>query len=140
MGGTNGEVTYIDDTMNPFPAIRFQEDTGAIAALRTKEKGDWKKLTLEEKKALYRASFCQTLVECEAPSGEWKNVLAGTLFLCSVCALLMVWIEKNCFDETPVTITDEAHQKAQIDRMIALRINPVEGLGSKYDYEKGKWK
>ncbi len=25
-------------------------------------------------------------------------------------------------------------------RMIALRINPIEGFTSNYDYEKGKWK
>ena len=42
--------------------------------MRKKEAGDWKKMTKEEKKALYRASFCQTLVEVEAPTGEWKSV------------------------------------------------------------------
>ncbi len=30
---------------------------------------------MEEKKQLYRASFCQTLSEVEAPTGEWKGVL-----------------------------------------------------------------
>merc|ERR1712107_191103 len=73
--GANGEVTYIDSVMAPFPAIRFKEDKGEIAALRTKEQGDWKKLTVEEKKALYRASFCQTLAEVEAPTGEGKSIL-----------------------------------------------------------------
>merc|ERR1719233_92545 len=70
----NGEVTYTDSVMHPFPAIRFKEDVGEIQALREKEKGDWKKLTLEEKKALYRASFCQTLSEMEAPDGDWKKL------------------------------------------------------------------
>ena len=32
---------------------RFKEDKGEIAALRTKEQGDWKKLTVEEKKVNY---------------------------------------------------------------------------------------
>merc|ERR1711915_776984 len=67
----NGEATYIDSVMHPFPAIRFKEDVGDVAKLREKEKGDWKKMTLEEKKAVYRASFCQTLSEVEAPTGEW---------------------------------------------------------------------
>ena len=31
---------------------RFKEDKGEIAALRTKEQGDWKKLTVEEKKVV----------------------------------------------------------------------------------------
>merc|ERR1712128_141141 len=65
--GMNGEAAYIDSVMSPFPAIRFKEDVGEIAALRVKEQGDWKKLTREEKKVLYRASFCQTLAEVEAP-------------------------------------------------------------------------
>lgn len=45
--GGNGEITYIDSVMSPFPAIRFKEDSGDIARLREKEKGDWKKLTKE---------------------------------------------------------------------------------------------
>lgn len=53
-------------------------------ALREKEKGDWNKLSLEEKKALYRASFCQTFAEFMAPSGEWKTVLGGVFVLCSL--------------------------------------------------------
>lgn len=44
-------------------------------ALREKEKGDWKKLSIEEKKAIYRASFRQTFSEMEAPTGEWKGVI-----------------------------------------------------------------
>ena len=36
---------------------RFKEDKGEIAALRTKEQGDWKKLTVEEKKVGYRKFY-----------------------------------------------------------------------------------
>ena len=46
-----------------FKYFRFQEDSAEILKLREKEKGDWKKLTLAEKKVLYRASFCQTIAE-----------------------------------------------------------------------------
>merc|ERR1712080_609391 len=77
--GQNGEITYFDSVMHPFPAIRFKEDAGDITALREKEKGDWKKMTVEEKKALYRASFCQTLAEVEAPTGEWKSIIGIAL-------------------------------------------------------------
>lgn len=34
----------------PYPAIRFREETDEIKKLREKEKGDWSKLTLDEKK------------------------------------------------------------------------------------------
>ena len=49
--GWNGLPTYVDRCEFPFPSIRFKETTPEILALREKEKGDWKKLTIEEKKA-----------------------------------------------------------------------------------------
>ena len=48
--GFNGNPTYIDREEWPAPAIRFKENTADVEALRQKEKGDWKKLTLDEKK------------------------------------------------------------------------------------------
>merc|ERR1712001_285246 len=77
--GYNGEESYIDDVMYPFPAIRFKEDTAEISMLREKEKGDWKKLTLEEKKQLYRASFCQTFTEVHSSDGDWKGLIGCVL-------------------------------------------------------------
>ena len=90
--GMNGEETYIDNWAFPFPAIRFKEDTDDILKLREKEKGDWKKLTLHEKKELYRSSFCQTLVEVKAPTGEWKAVFGLTLVAISLAMWMMIWV------------------------------------------------
>merc|ERR1712233_304989 len=132
--------SYFDSVMAPFPAIRFKEDVGEIALLREKEKGDWKKMTLEEKKALYRASFCQTLVEVEAPTGEWKSILGMVLVAVSVGIWGYFWMKSVVYGELPDSITSDEKQKAQIDRMIAIRSNPVEGIASNYDYEKGQWK
>ena len=119
---------------------RFKEDAGDIAKLREKEKGDWKKMTLEEKKVLYRASFCQTLAEVEAPTGEWKSIIGLTLVGISIGVRGYLWMKAFVYGELPSTITDEEKLKAQIERMIAMRANPVEGLTSNYDYEKGRWK
>ena len=55
--GYNGMETYADTFQAPFPAIRFKEETPEIAKIIAKEKGDWKKMTLEEKKALYEKLF-----------------------------------------------------------------------------------
>jgi hypothetical protein len=90
--GMNGEETYIDHWAYPFPAIRFKEDTADVLKLKEKEKGDWKKLTLHEKKELYRSSFCQTLVEVKAPTGEWKAVIGLTLMAISVALWGFVWV------------------------------------------------
>ena len=79
--GNTGEATYIDHPVHPFPAIRFKEDTPEISKLREKEKGDWKKMTVEEKKMLYRASFCQTFEEMNAPQAWWPGIIGGTLFM-----------------------------------------------------------
>ena len=39
----------------------------------------------------------------------------------------------------PHTISDEWRQ-AQLELMIAQNQGPVEGVSSKWDYEKGQWK
>ncbi|CAB0004170.1 unnamed protein product [Nesidiocoris tenuis] len=68
--GFNGQPNYMDRIDFPLPAVRWRPETPEIKELRQKEKGDWKNLTIAEKKALYRASFCQTLAEVEAPTGK----------------------------------------------------------------------
>lgn len=49
--GVNGGYMYVDRVDYPMPSIRFKENTAESDKLREKEKGDWKKLTLDEKKA-----------------------------------------------------------------------------------------
>lgn len=49
--GWNGMPTYQDREDFPCPAIRFRESTAEIVALREKELGDWKSLSMEDKKA-----------------------------------------------------------------------------------------
>merc|ERR1711911_474652 len=78
--GMNGQPNYIDRVDFPMPAIRYKEVDRDIQILKEKEKGDWKKLTIEEKKALYRASFCQTFSEMKAPTGEKVNCWAVSGF------------------------------------------------------------
>uniref|UniRef100_A0A1B6F1K2 Cytochrome c oxidase subunit 4 n=1 Tax=Cuerna arida TaxID=1464854 RepID=A0A1B6F1K2_9HEMI len=109
-------------------------------ALREKEKGDWKKLTLEEKKQLYRASFCQTFVEMDAPTGEWKTVTGCTLFFISVALWVFMGMKLFVYPkELPPTFSEE-RQQAQMQRMIDISVNPVEGFASHWDYEKNDWK
>ena len=91
--GINGEENYIDNVSAPFPAIRFKEDTPETLKLKEKEKGDWKHMTLEEKKALYRHSFCQTLTELHEPTGEWKKVAGITLFSISLAIWAIIWLK-----------------------------------------------
>jgi cytochrome c oxidase subunit 4 len=101
--GWNGEPIYQDRVDYPMPAIRFKENTPDVLvslfcfvmslwilmshllqALREKEKGCWKKMSVQEKKALYRASFCQTFSEMKYPTGEWKMHIGAALIAASL--------------------------------------------------------
>jgi len=137
--GFNGSANYADRIDFPMPAIRYKENTPDIQALKEKEKGDWSKLTLEEKKALYRASFCQTFAEMTAPTGEWKSILGITLMVSSLAVWMYLWMKLYVYSPLPETL-DQDRMEAQLKRMIDLRANPVEGVSSKWDYEKGDWK
>ena len=48
--GLKGRPEYFDLVMFPCPSIRWEADTTEIAGLRKKEQGDWKQLSVDEKK------------------------------------------------------------------------------------------
>ncbi|OWR48774.1 cytochrome c oxidase subunit 4 isoform 1, mitochondrial-like isoform X2 [Danaus plexippus] len=137
--GFNGRPNYVDRNDFPLPAVRFRADTPDVKALREKEKGDWRKLTLEEKKALYRASFCQTFAEFQAPTGEWKGALGWALVMASMSLWFYMAMKKFVYNPLPESFSEES-QKAQLKRMLDLKVNPVDGLSSKWDYENNRWK
>ncbi|XP_041972389.1 cytochrome c oxidase subunit 4 isoform 1, mitochondrial-like [Aricia agestis] len=137
--GYNGQPTYVDRPDFPMPAVRFRADTPDIKALREKERGDWRKLTVEEKKALYRASFCQTFAEFQAPTGEWKGALGWALMAASLSFWFFMGMKLFVYNPLPESFSEES-QKAQLKRMLDLHVNPVDGLSSKWDYENNRWK
>lgn len=138
--GMNGEPSYIDRPDFPCPAVRFLENKPDVLALREKEKSDWKTLSLDEKKALYRASFCSTFAEMESLSkGEWKSVLAGVIGCITMALWIIVGIKKFVYGDLPRTFNQE-WQEAMLKRMIDQQQGVVEGVSSKWDYEKKEWK
>jgi cytochrome c oxidase subunit 4 len=104
-----------------------------------KEQGDWKNLSLADKKALYRASFRQTYAEFEAPTGEWKSIVGQILIAFSVTGLAFTLIKHYVLPPLPHTITQEWQEK-QLEKMIRQRQGAVEGIASHWDYEKNDWK
>jgi len=136
--GHSGEPGYADSIIWPYPACRFKEPSSVSASLLKKEEGDWKNLTVEDKKALYRYNYCETFVEMQAPSGQWKSITGMVLFWFSLAIWSFVGL-KAIYPPLPETFSDE-HRLAQLKRMIDLRVGAVDGLGSTWDYEKGRWK
>ncbi|XP_078044978.1 cytochrome c oxidase subunit 4 isoform 1, mitochondrial isoform X2 [Augochlora pura] len=128
--GPNGAEEYIDRLDCPMPAIRFKANTPEIMALREKEKGDWKKLSIQEKKSLYRASFCQTITEISAPTGIWKAEVALALLGVTFSIWLFYFLKVFAYPPLPVTF-DEEHRLAQLERMQLLEVNPISGISSK---------
>ena len=128
--GFNGEANYMDRVDFPMPAIRFKANTPDIMALRQKEKGDWKKLSIQEKKELYRASYCQTFAEMQAPTGEWKGQIGTTLLFVAGSIWLFFFFKQFAYSPLPITF-DEEHRLAQLERMKLLQVNPITGLSSK---------
>ncbi|XP_050496918.1 cytochrome c oxidase subunit 4 isoform 1, mitochondrial-like [Bombus huntii] len=128
--GWNGEAAYLDRCDFPLPAIRFKANTPDIMALREKEKGDWKKLSIEEKKALYRASFRQTFSEFQASTGEWKGHI-GIAFIGVAFSLWVVMFLKTfAYPPLPESFNLE-NRLAQLERMKILEVNPITGISAK---------
>lgn len=137
--GINGSPNYIDCSDFPFPAIRFREVTPEICALREKEQGDWKKLSIQEKKALYRHSFCQTYSEFQHFTPEWKLSLGVALWTLAVGFAFALVYNQSLKRITPETF-DEEHKQAQLRRIIHLQIQPITGISSNWCYASNKWK
>merc|ERR1712137_1389756 len=136
--GMNGQPNYLDRVDFPMPAIRYKEMTPDIQVLKNKETGDWSKLTIEEKKALYRASFCQTFTEMSTLRRVEIYLWIESCW--NISSLLDLLLDEDIrLWPSPSTFTKEK-QEAQLKRMIDMQMNPIEGLASKWDYEKGQWK
>ncbi|UYV83723.1 COX4I1, partial [Cordylochernes scorpioides] len=128
--GLNGTPSYIDHIDFPYPAIRFKEDDAELKKLREKEKGDWHKLTMEEKKKLYRASFRQTYAEFLAGYGEWKCIAAGVISLLGLSIFIYDAVLYESSDIQAPDSMKKENQSAQLQRMLDLRVGYMYGPAS----------
>ena len=79
-----------------YPSVRFRANDAVITPIREKELGDWRNISLEEKKLLYRYSYQSTLAEFEAPDGYWKLDWAWFFYITSIGILFMVLEQVIC--------------------------------------------
>ncbi|KAL7398114.1 hypothetical protein ABVT39_004579 [Epinephelus coioides] len=131
---------YVDRLDTPLPDKPFKDVlTSADQSLKKKEMGPWGQLSKEEKIALYRIAFCQTYPEMKQGSDEWKTVMGGIFLFLGFTGLVIWWQRVYVYPERPRTF-DEEWQAKQLQRMLDMRVNPIEGFSAKWDYEKGQWK
>ncbi|XP_067856840.1 cytochrome c oxidase subunit 4 isoform 2, mitochondrial [Heptranchias perlo] len=131
---------YCDRRDTPLPDIAYLQNLSAEQkSLKEKEKSSWKNLTNEEMIALYRVTFNQSYAEMCKPTNEWKTVLGGIFIFIGFTGLIVWW--QSIYVYPPKLHTfDEEWQRMQAKRMLDMRINPIEGFASKWDYEKNEWK
>lgn len=90
---------------------------------------------------LIRASFCQTFSEFKVSNlGEWKSVTAGVLFLLCVPLWLYYYFKLTIYADMMPDSFKEENRAAQFRRLLDLRVNPIRGLASRWDYDKDDWK
>lgn len=131
---------YYDRVEHPLPPITFREPTAEVLAIREKEKGDWKNLTIEEKKTLYRHNFCQTFEEMEAPRYEGRRIFGKVLQLFMLPLCFYAIVKQTLFPPMPDTMSDQG-KKNVVRFYIDARVEPQPGgISSYWDYEKNEWK
>lgn len=131
---------YVDRRDVPLPEAAFVRDLSAQQkALKEKEKASWTALSVDEKVELYRIKFNESYAEMNRGSNEWKTVLGGVLFFLGVTGLILIWQKHYMYGPIPHTFSDE-WLSMQTKRMLDMRINPVEGISSQWDFEKNEWK
>ncbi|XP_075996374.1 cytochrome c oxidase subunit 4 isoform 1, mitochondrial [Genypterus blacodes] len=131
---------YFDRRENPLPDICYVQNLSPEqATLKEKEKGSWAALSNDEKIALYRISFNQSFAEMNQSSSEWKSVLGAIFFFVGITGFVVMWQRKFVYGPVPHTF-DPEYKAKELQRMLDMRINPVEGFSSQWDYENKQWK
>ena len=136
---SSGLDIYYDRVDIPCPPIRWKPPSDEFNSLMQKEKGDWKSLSVEDKRRLYRLNYRQTFAEMEAPTAEGRRIFGTALLLLSIPITMYALMKLSFFPPMPESMSDKG-KKQMVRWYIDSRAEPLDGVASKWDYEKGQWK
>ncbi|KAF7624797.1 Cytochrome-c oxidase [Meloidogyne graminicola] len=137
--GVKGDEYYEDRVDYWYPAVRFRRNDEVVTPIREKELSDWKQLSIDEKKMLYRYSFCQTLAEYEAPEGYEKISIAIFFAIAGISILYGCFLQR--FFYPPMLPTQEnEYKESVIEKRLVLEKGRFIGPAAYYDYENNRWK
>ncbi|XP_012321519.1 cytochrome c oxidase subunit 4 isoform 1, mitochondrial [Aotus nancymaae] len=132
--------SYVDRRDYPLPDVAHVRHLSASQkALKEKEKASWSSLSMDEKVELYRIQFKESFAEMNRGSNEWKTVVGAAMFFIGFTAILIILEKRYVYGPLPHTF-DKEWVAMQTKRMLDLKVNPVDGLASKWDYDKKEWK
>ncbi|XP_048210959.1 cytochrome c oxidase subunit 4 isoform 1, mitochondrial [Perognathus longimembris pacificus] len=131
---------YVDRRDYPLPDIAHVRQLSASQkALKEKEKAPWTGLSKDEKVELYRIRFNESFAEMNQGTNEWKTVVGMALFFIGFTAIVLVWEKRFVYGPVPHTF-DEDWVAMQTKRMLDMKVSPIQGFSSHWDYEKNEWK
>uniref|UniRef100_A0A2K5J164 Cytochrome c oxidase subunit 4 n=1 Tax=Colobus angolensis palliatus TaxID=336983 RepID=A0A2K5J164_COLAP len=116
--------TYVDWRDYPLSDVAHVKHLSAgQKALKEKEKESWSSLPTDEKVELYHIKFGESFAEMNRGSNEWKTVVGSAILFICFTALIIMW-QKSYW------------VAMETKRMPDMKVNPIQRLASKWDYEK----
>lgn len=116
--------------------LPLQEQADLWMSLRDRMKGNWKELTLSEKKAAYWISFGPHGPRSEPPAGEGKKVALYTAI--GVGASLLIFSSMRLFAGGAPPTMNREWQEAANEKLIEAKADPFTGISSEGYTGKGQ--
>ncbi|XP_007477318.1 cytochrome c oxidase subunit 4 isoform 1, mitochondrial isoform X2 [Monodelphis domestica] len=132
--------SYVDRRDYPLPDVAHVRNlSSSQKALKEKEKKAWNDLSNEEKIELYHIKFNETFAKMNKPTNEWKTILGAAMFFIGFSAIIVMWEKRFVYGPIPHTFSED-WVAMQTQRMLDMKVGPIQGFSSNWDYDKKEWK
>lgn len=88
---------------------------------------------------VYRASFCRTYSEMTAHTGHWKIHVAGFLWVLVLTWWMFYFSKVYLMPPLPESCSPEK-KKELLQYYLDRKVEIIDGISSKWDYENNRWK